>query len=563
MATLVQFLAAGVNGAASGSATFFLRGTSSSAQSVMYNQFEGLTQPPNNIVDLDSNGAAEVYVDAYVDVEIKNSAGVTLRTVTVGNSAPVVEVQSTSFTGTDYDGSPANTVGEPITLKALLDKWILSAGAPDWQVLVGGVATDFDAAFAGVVGLIVNVKDPTYGATGDGVTDDTTAIIAANAAAAGRPVYFPPGTYKVSTITLTDANLNWFGAGVGASIISGLTSANLLNFTDATNTSYKNISGLSFTSSGAYTRFINLSNGQNVNINQCSFDGTNCTESCVRNDGDAGFSSYRITNCDFTVGSSTAFAIRNAATGGARQYFIDSCTFTVPAGFTGDVVSGADMNVTGCVFDASLVVSGVYYHVDAEGSPGEYSGSFVGNTFYDGGSDGFAFKLTDIGTDSNFVEDSNTFAGFTPPADPTEPGHIYDTSTPGTFTSDTVVVLGSRRGRSIAFVYDASNSLTDIECQLVAENVFIEYEGTGNFTIRYEMDSMVPNMEFSVFVNQADPADTPRDVILTDGIDLVTEAGVLADGRAFFSVKTYVRLPGIAEPGGLDSSIVSSGQQAN
>src|SRR5262245_25069588 len=130
MATLVQFLAAGVNGAASGSATFYLRGSVSSAAAVLYNEFEELTQPGTNVITLDANGSAEVYCDAYVDVEVKTSAGVTLRTVTLGHSAPVVEVESTSFTGTDYDGNPANTIGEPITLKAVLDKWILSAGAP-------------------------------------------------------------------------------------------------------------------------------------------------------------------------------------------------------------------------------------------------------------------------------------------------------------------------------------------------------------------------------------------------------------------------------------------------
>jgi hypothetical protein len=457
----------------------------------MYNEFEGLTQPPSNIVDLDSNGAAEVYVEAYVDVEIKNSAGTTLRTVTVGNSAPLVEVQSTSFTGTDYDGNPANTIGEPITLKALLDKWILSAGAPDWQVLIGGVATDLDSAFAGIVGLIVNVKDPAYGALGDGVTDDTTAIIAANAAAAGRPVYFPPGTYKMTTITLTDANLNWFGAGVGASIISGTTSVSMLNLTDATNTAYKNFSGLSFGSSGAYTRLFNLSNGQNVNFSQCSFDGSNCTESCIRNDGDAGFSSYRISNCDFTAGASSAFAIRNGASGGDRQYFIDSCNFLVPAGFTGDILAGADMTVTGCVFDASLVVAGTYYHVDAEGSSGEYIGNYSGNVFYDGGSDGFAFKLTGLGTACVFSEEGNTFSGFVAPSASGEKGHTYDI-TDAESGSPGHVRLGSRKGRIVNIVNSADDAFTASAC-LEAEIVNIS-QTNANSGVVYTIPALIPGL---------------------------------------------------------------------
>lgn len=57
---------------------------------------------------------------------------------------------------------------------------------------------------------IKSVKD--YGATGDGVTDDTAAIqLAFNA---NVPLFFPQGTYKItSTLTISNANIHLYGSG--------------------------------------------------------------------------------------------------------------------------------------------------------------------------------------------------------------------------------------------------------------------------------------------------------------------------------------------------------------
>lgn len=64
---------------------------------------------------------------------------------------------------------------------------------------------------------VYDVKD--YGATGDGSTDDTTAIAAAiTAAASGGTVFFPAGTYITTGLTVAANNITLRGAGP-ASII--------------------------------------------------------------------------------------------------------------------------------------------------------------------------------------------------------------------------------------------------------------------------------------------------------------------------------------------------------
>ncbi len=61
-----------------------------------------------------------------------------------------------------------------------------------------------------------------YGATGDGVTDDTAAIEAAiTAASSGDVILFPPGTYVVGTTIDIDKSISLVGSGMNASIIDG------------------------------------------------------------------------------------------------------------------------------------------------------------------------------------------------------------------------------------------------------------------------------------------------------------------------------------------------------
>lgn len=122
----------------------------------------------------------------------------------------------------------------------------------------------------------LNVKD--FGAVGDGTTDDTAAIQAAITAVGAGRLYFPPGTYKITSTLNMARYLTIEGAGYKSSIISyngtgaGLKMASTIN-----------------TSTGVYTRVcdiqIKCTNGSNaaggyedicgtyVNLDRCFITG--------------------------------------------------------------------------------------------------------------------------------------------------------------------------------------------------------------------------------------------------------------------------------------------------
>lgn len=112
-----------------------------------------------------------------------------------------------------FSTAHANNVGEPVDADDVND---LADAANKIEAELGlnpsgplaTVRARLDAMDARVA--TVNVKDPVYGALGDGATDDTAAIQAAINAlpARGGTVYFPPGDYRVSAaLTFPAANV--------------------------------------------------------------------------------------------------------------------------------------------------------------------------------------------------------------------------------------------------------------------------------------------------------------------------------------------------------------------
>lgn len=176
------------------------------------------TQP----ITLDSGGRVPrstypdgLFITQPVRLLIQDSA---TSATTVSDS---VYVPSTAgAVGVDNDGFTDSTLDDILT-----DAYT-SVGGTDWKYLesAGATARTIKAKFSE---LWISVKD--FGAVGDGVAIDTTAIQAAMnrvKALGGGVCYFPPGTYKIDqALSLTSAT--------GVTLL-GVRGATTINSTNAT-----------------------------------------------------------------------------------------------------------------------------------------------------------------------------------------------------------------------------------------------------------------------------------------------------------------------------------------
>ena len=117
-----------------------------------------------------------------------------------------------------------------------------------------------------------DVKD--YGAVGDGTTDDTTAV--SNALATGGAVYFPKGTYLISSITLTTAKQRLYGEG-RTSIIKHSTANSNLFTVQADDVVFENLTFYGAATSDITTEYAIFTASANpadrMTIKNCVFTG--------------------------------------------------------------------------------------------------------------------------------------------------------------------------------------------------------------------------------------------------------------------------------------------------
>ena len=226
MATLVAPLVSGVVGATSGTAEFYVRGTSTTAS--VYSDADAQTAVTTHA--LDSNGGVVRYVNESVDVIVKNSSGTTVREFTWEVAAESVQVTNASFTGTDPE-TGQTTAGGRTTLDEILTLVATSFGTTNFELLKDGetTAVKLKDAFSAVDSSLPFFDVTEYGATGDGTTNDYADILEAYdaaVAAGGGILFFPAGTYAIgTTLTIASQKVSLMGVGGNASIIKQTTAS--------------------------------------------------------------------------------------------------------------------------------------------------------------------------------------------------------------------------------------------------------------------------------------------------------------------------------------------------
>lgn len=379
MASLVDWLAfAGARKtdgtpAASGRAYFYVPGSTSTFASV-FSDKDGLL-PLAVPVSLDASGRAEVYAKTPVHVEVYDAAGLLVRLEDRANtvSAAQVEIENAAATGTDLT-TGQQVAGGRTDLNTFLTSMLSSFGAPNGQVLVGGVAQNIKDLLSGSTAVFFSVQNSNYngGAKGNDSTDDTAAIQAAvNACqtAGGGIVWVPPGTYKItSAIAITSAKVWIMGASPSASIIKQYTaSAYCLNTTSATDIFCSNVAfqtgvGTALMVSGAGGTFVNCAftagsasaalsiNNSNIFLS-CAFTQPNATGSVF---GLGNAAQVQVVGGSLTIPTATSAAILDtgATVAGVIQFNGTKITHAAATGTTTLIpaLAGVTASFVGCQF---------------------------------------------------------------------------------------------------------------------------------------------------------------------------------------------------------------------
>lgn len=334
---LIEALSCGIRGAENGTVEIYVRGQEGTFAQVFSDYDSSGAQTPTAGIALDAFGGAEVYVNQAVQCIAKATDGTVIRSFVAMDAATAVEVLSQSFTGLDYT-TGVSAAGKPSLLSTVLDRWLASAGTVDWKVLVGGLSVTLQSAIGAASGLFFNVKDPAYGAKGDGLTDDRGAIQAACTAAAvvGGWVYFPgvpsggSASYLVGAGGLSVTGIAGFVGPKGAVITFG-SASQFLTVASPSNGKFE-IIGLTFTLTTSAASWITQSSGDLLLVDT-------------------------VLNCPVVNAASSTGNVINM-TGSADAVTIISSTLTLPFSTVGSVAAIIAKTVAFLYAELNCVMNG-------------------------------------------------------------------------------------------------------------------------------------------------------------------------------------------------------------
>jgi len=375
---LIEPLAVGIAAASLGTVDLLRRG--SSTRVTYYTSFEGDgATTPTGSIDLDASGGGVFYVNETTDVVVRDATGEEVRRFVSASAASSVEVISQSFTGTDYD-SAATGATKPVPLSTVLDRLFTSFGTTNFNVLVGGTSQTLQSVLSGVASLYFNVKSSAYGATGDGVTDDTAAVQAAfdaAQAAGGGVVFFPRGSYFLDNAVTVGATVSLLGVGPAGSYI--FSNGNNL-FTMSVGATYlTSVEGLRMVVSGTGIA-IDVSAGRRLRVENCDIDAGSASGAAISNAA-TGTGVLYVGRCRILC--SQSYGIRSLTA--AMQLHVYGCKFVVNAGATTTCIAAYGGSVIATEFDVSAQASGttafITYNAGASGllSAGAVIGCWSGN----------------------------------------------------------------------------------------------------------------------------------------------------------------------------------------
>lgn len=372
---LISELAIGFADAASGSAVIRRHGLSELAS--VYEDFDGESGVASTT--LDGNGRAVRYVNEIVDVTILDSDGATVTSFTPAACATSVAVRHPMFNGATTDGR--TDVGGLTTVDNVLSKLQVSlGGGVDGDVVVNGVSSSIsDAIAASASSTVFNVLS--YGAVGNGVTDDSAAINAAVAAAVaigGGTVFFPPGyTYlcNTSSISITSSPIKLLGGGDASIVKSTGNSSTICTINVTSEGGAVEVDSLKFVAgtASASSNFV-----FNITGTLCPVRFVQCSFVNGATSGTAKTGTYAI----YASGCGAGSTFTSCYVSGMRMYFYPTTNVFAVAGcsFRDAQFFNSSANVSGCRFlQTTNAQHGFFYNTASTETISVGGCAFIGN----------------------------------------------------------------------------------------------------------------------------------------------------------------------------------------